>query len=323
MFKKISIVLGALFLMAACTVKQSQQESGMPLLKVSENGRFFQQEDGKPFFWLGDTGWLLFAKLTREDAEKYLEDRKEKGFNVIQVMVLHTVGAKNIYGDSALVNKNVAQPLVTEGNDFSDPEQYDFWDHMDYVIDLAAQKHLYMALVPVWGNNVKDGYVTLEQGAAYAKWIANRYKDRKNIIWLNGGDTFGNDSTTIWNAIGNGLNNTDPNHLITFHPRGRCSSTDWFHNEKWLDFNMVQSGHRRYDQDDTERGYGQDNWRYMADDYKMMPAKPTIDGEPSYEGIPHGLHDVNQPFWNDADVRRYGYWSVFAGAFGYTYGIVQ
>ena len=87
-----------------------------------------------------------------------------------------------------------------------------------------------------------------------------------------------------------------------------------------MDFNMVQSGHRRYDQDDTERAYGQDNWRYMEDDYKMTPAKPTIDGEPSYEGIPQGLHDTNQPFWNDDDVRRYAYWSVFAGAFGYTYG---
>src|SRR5438552_925287 len=58
-------------------------------LKISPNGRYFMTADGQPFFWLGDTGWLLFSKLTRENAIKYLDDRKQKGFNVIQVMVLH------------------------------------------------------------------------------------------------------------------------------------------------------------------------------------------------------------------------------------------
>ena len=45
-----------------------------------------------------------------------------------------------------------------------------------------------------------------------------------------------------------------------------------------------------------------------------------LDGEPSYEDIPQGLHDFNEPRWKDCDVRRYAYWSVFAGAFGRTYG---
>ncbi len=48
--------------------------------------------------------------------------------------------------------------------------------------------------------------------------------------------------------------------------------------------------------------------------------KPTLDGEPSYEGIPQGLHDPAQPYWTDSDIRRYAYWSVFAGGCGFTYG---
>ena len=32
------------------------------------------------------------------------------------------------------------------------------------------------------------------------------------------------------------------------------------------------------------------------------------------------LHDPAQPRWRDCDVRRYGYWSVFAGSCGHTYG---
>jgi hypothetical protein len=85
---------------------------------------------------------------------------------------------------------------------------------------------------------------------------------------------------------------------------------------------MFQSGHRTYAQDTSagELHYGEDNWRYIEADYNRKPAKPTIDGEPSYEGIPHGLHDTLLPVWTAADVRRYGYWSVFAGGAGYTYG---
>ena len=124
----------------------------------------------------------------------------------------------------------------------------------------------------------------------------------------------------MWRAMGRALKEADPVHLITYHPFGRTQSSLWFHNEGWLDFNMFQSGHRRYDQDTESGAKGEDNWRYVAEDYAKAPVKPTLDGEPSYEKIPLGLHDVTQPYWTDADARRYAYWSVFAGAFGHTYG---
>jgi len=294
----------------------------LPQLKVSANKRFFQTADGKPFFWLGDTGWLLFIKCKREDAIKYLDDRKEKGFNVIQVMLVHDVDlGVNAYGDSSLHNKNVADPWITKGSSFSNENEYDFWDHVDYIIDEAATRGIYMALVPVWGGNIK--YVNEEQAKIYATFLANRYKNKSNIIWLNGGDIKGSDGLKQWNIIGNTIRAIDKNHLIGFHPRGRNSSSTWFHNEPWLDFNMFQSGHRSYAQDTSSNEtlhYGEDNWRYANDDYKLKPVKPTFDGEPSYEDIPYGLHRADQPYWQDYEIRRYAYWSVFAGGCGFTYG---
>ena len=59
---------------------------------------------------------------------------------------------------------------------------------------------------------------------------------------------------------------------------------------------MFQSGHKRYDQDTSGLAYGENNWRYVNDDYSRIPVKPTLDGEPSYEGIPLGLHDPGQHF---------------------------
>lgn len=289
-----------------------------PKLEVAANGRYLTS-GGKPFFWLGDTGWLTLRKLNPEETEKYLEDRRVKGFNVIQIMVLHGLNVTNFYGDSALIGKNVATPkLAPNGSG----DHLGYWENLDFVADLAAKKGIYLALVPVWGTNVVSGKVSLKEAVAYAEFLAKRYRDRSNIIWMNGGDIHGNDSIRIWNAIGTTLKKYDPNHLVTFHPFGRTQSSKWFHEASWLDLNMFQSGHRDYRQDTSkvDLQYGEDNWRYLESDYAKKPVKPTLDGEPSYEGIPHGLHDTLQPRWTDDDLRRYAYWSVFAGACGFTYG---
>jgi len=309
---------GIVIMAAACSSPETGGSTGP--LKISENGRYFADQNGEPFFWLGDTGWLLLGKLDREASVRYLEDRHQKGFNVIQVMLLHSLEMTSVYGDSALAGGNVARPRVTGGSSVDVAGEYDYWDHVDFVIDRADEKGIFMALVPVWGSNVRGGRVTREQVREYGLFLAERYGHRKNIIWLNGGDVRGSDSTAVWNTLGTTLKEHCPDQLISFHPFGRTQSSAWFHQEPWLDFNMFQSGHRRYDQDTAGLAYGEDNWRYAATDYRLSPVKPTLDGEPSYEGIPQGLHDPSQPFWTDKDVRRYAYWSVFAGSAGHTYG---
>lgn len=297
------------------------QSKNLPKLKVSKNQHYFTTEDGKPFFWLGDTGWLTFGKLDREGVNKYFQDRKAKGFNVVQVMVLHNINAVNVYGDKALVNEDVSKPITTPGNNFNNKEEYDYWDHVDYVLDVAQKNGIYVGMVPVWGTNVAKGdKVSKEQAIKYAQFLATRYKNRTNIIWMNGGDTHGNEFKDIWNAIGGTLKTNNPNQLVTFHPFGRTDSSDDYHTATWLDFNMFQSGHRRYDQDTLPGSFKEDNYKFVQRDLTLKPTKPTLDGEPSYEGIPHGLHDTLQPLWKASDVRRYGYWSVFAGGAGYTYG---
>jgi len=277
---------------------------------VSPDKHFLQTEKGEPFFWLGDTGWLLLTKLTTPEAARYFANRHDKGFNVIQVMLLHGLTDTDVYGDSALHNRNIATPAEA------------YWRHLDSIVDLAGSKRLYLALVPVWGGVVKKAKPSIEQARAYASFLAHRYKNLPNVIWMNGGDIKGLDYEAVWNTIGTTLKSEDPGHLVTFHPRGRASSSFWFQQQPWLDFNSVQSGHRSYEQDTSrdDPRYGEDNWRYIEADYKRTPTRPVLDAEPSYEQIPHGLHDTSQPRWTADDVRRYAWWSVFAGACGFTYG---
>jgi hypothetical protein len=305
---------------ARSSAPESHPSKKIGKIAVSANGRFFQYKEGRPFFWLGDTAWNLFQRLNREETEVYLENRRMRGFTVIQAVAFHGTGEKNAYGSEALLQNNAGRPKVTPGNDFSKKREYDYWDHIDWVIDLAAKKGLYIGLLPVWGSSVKSKTLNSENVEAYARWLAARYKDRPNLFWVLGGDIRGDIDTDVWNALGCTLKRMDPNHLITYHPFGRTQSSSWFHSESWLDFNMFQSGHRRYDQDDTPGAKGEDNWRYVGEDYAKEPHKPTLDGEPSYENIPQGLHDPKQPYWTDKECRRYAYWSVFAGSAGHTFG---
>ena len=310
--------LGLLALAALLAPAAPAAAREVPPLAVAENGRYLEAE-GEPFFWLGDTAWLLLSRLDREETLHYLDKRQDQGFNVVQVMVLHTPQMTGRSGASALIDGDPGQPRTTPGSDPAVAGEYDYWDHLDWVVDRAAERGIYVAMVPAWGDLANEGALNLDNAASYGRFLAERYGDEPNIVWLNGGDTRGEMRSLVWDRLGSAIKAIAPDQLMTFHPIGRTASSWQYHEAPWLDFNMFQSGHRSY----AQEGQGtraEDNWRYVAEDWAREPVKPTIDGEPSYENIPHGLHEENQPRWQAADARRYAWWAVMAGAFGHTYG---
>ena len=197
---------------------------------------------------------------------------------------------------------------------------------MDYIIDEAARHGIYIGMVCVWGSMVKKGLVSQEQASRYGRFLAERYKRKPNIIWIIGGDIEGDVHSEVWTALATAIKLTDKNHLMTYHPRGRTCSAHWWNKAPWIDFNMFQSGHRRYGQNNGPAPYPipenteEDNWQYVDSAWSYKPLRPVLDGEPSYEDIPQGLHDASQPRWTAREIRRYAYWSVFAGSCGHTYG---
>lgn len=76
-------------------MKQScTQHADSGYIRVSENGRYFLDQNGRPFFWLGDTFWELFRCYTIEEAEAILENRRNKGFSFIQIMFTGVGGGR-------------------------------------------------------------------------------------------------------------------------------------------------------------------------------------------------------------------------------------
>ncbi|MFT3949298.1 MAG: glycoside hydrolase family 140 protein [Agriterribacter sp.] len=294
----------------------AQKDHG--ILTITPNGHYLQYEDGTPFFWLGDTGWELFHRLTKEEITKYLDNRKSKGFNVIQAVILAELDgmhAPNKYGDYPLADNNPDQPN----------EKY--FKLIDTVVEMAAQRGIVMALLPSWGDKVTLKYggngpviFNEENAYRYGKFLGDRYKHANNIVWVLGGDRPPQDDKDDWKpvyaAIAKGLDEGAGKHFLkTFHPGGYVwESSVYLHNQSWMDFNMIQSGHTELDQP---------VWKNILRDRSLKPAKPTLDGEPCYED-----HPINPwPTWNpangyfrDYEVRKQLYRSVFSGGCGVTYG---
>lgn len=286
----------------------------MDELSIGSNGKYFMEGD-KPFFWLGDTAWLMLQKLDEEEIRNYFRNRMELGYNVIQTVLIHIFPKDGLAENLKPGVKNVMEP--------------EYWAFCDRIFTMAEEMGIRLGVLPAWGSLVSGEVLTMDNICQYAEFLGRRFQKYSNLIWILGGDVRGDVHPEVFIREAEILKRYNPERLMTFHPFGRTASSLWFHQEPWMDFNLFQSGHRRYDQeqlgewDDNaarETFFGEDNWRYVYRDHSHSLLKPTLDGEPSYEGIPQGLHNPRNPFWEEWDVRRYAYWSVFAGAAGHSYG---
>jgi Protein of unknown function (DUF4038)/Putative collagen-binding domain of a collagenase len=288
-----------------------------PQLKVSENKRFIVKADGSPFFWLGDTAWELFHRLNREEAVLYLKNRRDKKFTVIQAVVLAEmdgVRVPNAYGDLPLIDEDPNKPNEA------------YFQHVDYIIKQAEELGLHIALLPTWGDKVfKDRWgmgpeiFNPANASIYGKWLGNRYKESKNIIWVIGGDRNPRNESeiNIWRSMAKGIESGvggSDKALMTFHPQPNsledAGSSKWFHNDDWLDFNMFQTGHCREN----------NIWDRIQIAYNKPNTKPVLDGETLYEDHPVCFNAKDLGYSSAYDIRKHAYIDVFAGAFGHTYG---
>jgi len=186
------------------------------------------------------------------------------------------------------------------------------------MISKAEEHGMYVALLPTWHSAVRyETFKVPNDARIFGEWIARRYRDRPNIIWVPGGDTpvdasrvpegmTVEEEVAMWNALGSAIDSVDSNHLITFHPLITIPSVQ-LGNPSWLDFNMLQSG----------RGTTSHSVQHL--ELALKESLAVVDGESLYEGLaygPRGEIDRRTAF----QMRTDAYSQLFAGAFGNTYG---
>ncbi len=335
------VVAAALF----CPPAGAQQAVELPPLEVSADGHSLVTRGGEPFFWLGDTAWSIFDQSVKEDRpdqpsiDLYFGTRAEQGFTVIQSHLLTNlvrgpIEQANAHGHEPFTDGDFTRPRILPG-----PEN-DYWDYADHLIQRAKDFGLYLALVAAWSNSLATDEHPMaadpEVAYGYGYFLGSRYRRHTHLIWVLGGDTFGAPGKrkilsaarqTMTRALAegiadgvNGVRNFDgaadySSTLMSYHPPGGgVSSSLFFHDEEWLDFNMIQ----------TTSSLTFYNFDTVLADYSKTPPKPVLDCEVAYENsLPLNARDQNRypgKRVSPWDVRRAAYWNVFSGGFGHTYG---
>ena len=156
--------------------------------RVSDEGTYFIDQAGEPWFGRGDTAWSLIGQLGPEDVDRYLDDRAARGFNLVLTNVL-----EHYFSDNAPNNYHDDPPFTGEA--FSSAPNEAYWRHVDYVVEAARLRGITLLLCPAYlGFDADEGWseevaaATDDDLAAFGAFLGDRYGEFPNIMWLIGHD---------------------------------------------------------------------------------------------------------------------------------------
>ena len=281
-------------------------------LRVAADRRHFEHADGTPFFWLGDTWWMgLCHRLHFPDEFKQLTaDRKEKGFNVIQIVA-------GLYPDMFPFDPRGANEAGFPWEPDYARIRPEYFDAADMRLRLLMEEGITICLVGAWGYflpmmgetkiNAHWRYLIARYAAWPVVWCA---AGEANLPWYLAKNFPSDDRTMVpaWSSVMRQIRAIDPFHrLLTIHPTAinRYNARHVTDDAALLDFDFLQTPH-------GQRGAVPVTVRAMRDSFTATPRLPVIDGEAAYEM----LGDKLPTEWT-----RAMFWLCLTnGAAGHTYG---
>jgi hypothetical protein len=208
-------------------------------LAIASGKRYLEDASGRPFLIHGDTAWSLIAQLIREDVDRYLDDRRMRGFNAILVnLIEHRFSTRppfNAYGE----------PPFRAAGDYTTPND-NYFLHVDWVLRRAGEKGFLVLLAPSYigaggGNEgwyeamVANGPAQLRE---YGRYLGQRYRDFTNILWVHGGD-YNPPNKELVGAIAEGIREFHRSALHTAHCGSGTAAVEYWLGEPWLTVNSV------------------------------------------------------------------------------------
>lgn len=281
---------------SACGVDRAGGRNETFPLRVEDGRRYLVDASGRPFLVTGDTAWSLIAQLRTEDVDRYLDDRKTRGFNAVLVSLLESTYASkapaNIYGE---------RPFL-RARDFSTPNEA-YFAHADKVIRKAADRDLLLFLTPAYFGYSNDGWydalaangpAKLEQ---YGRYLGQRYGACANIVWVIGGDRTPPD-TRLGDAIARGITSAAATSMFTAHADGEASVPAIWGKSAWLGFNTLFTY--------------KEVWPRAVELYKASP-RPFVLIESAYENDGFNTQTPTR-------IRTQAYHALLGGAAGQFFG---
>lgn len=253
---------------------------------VSEDGRHFTDGQGNPKFWCGDTQWELCRSYALPDAEAILENRHRLGFNFLQVMLCGVDPEENVEGHRPWRNDDPLYP-----NDA-------YFRHADKVIEASGRLPGMTLVLGVQHTARMKGKVNFANARAWARWVAERYRDAPNIVWAMYPRAREED-VPLTCEIAEGLREGDSEpRLITVHPDpSPASSGPSWGQKEWLGFHSIQTFSRVHLIQPMVNA-----------DRERRPTKPVVMAEGAYEAGPEYGFEIT-PLW----IRRQACYSYLSG----------
>lgn len=274
-------------------------------LTVQPGKRYLVDAGGKPFLVNGDTAWSLIAQLTRHEVERYLEDRRARGFNTILVSLIENHYSANppanAYGQRPFHDQQFFSLLpFWRVADYTAPDE-SYFAYADWVLRRAAEKGLLVLLAPSYTGCCSDGWydVMVANGPdrlhQYGEYLGRRYSSYTNIVWVHAGDS-NPPRKDLVRAIAEGIRKHDPRALHTAHG-GQSAAIDYWHGEPWLQVNTVYT-------------YGP-VYTAVLEQYTRPEILPFFLIESAYE---------NEHEATEQRLRTQAYHAVLSGAAGQVFG---
>ncbi len=274
-------------------------------LKVSDNKRYLVDQQGKPFFVMGDTPWFL-QKLPIEDVRRVMDDRQAKGFNTLFLEFLDDsrIPSRDAHGNVSFnPEKDITKPVEA------------YWRYADEVMEEAERRGFFVIMSELWygaGKGLWMHHVKPDNAKVYGEFIGKRYARFKNLMWMHAGDRNPDQNLAeCTRVLAREITAAAPHHLHTVHNAHEFASSAFHHGDPWLDVNLAYT-------------YGAAYLQVLPEHQRTDPVRPVILGETGYEDEPNAIHllpDAKKgDFWTPYRIRRNAWWAGLSGASGYCAG---
>jgi hypothetical protein len=276
-----------------------------PQLRLSKNRRYLIDDNGKPFFLLGDTPWFLQYHQI-DDVKWILEDRLQKGFNTLFLELLDDsrMPSKDGYGNVAFApEKDITKPVEA------------YWKYAEQVLDEVTKRGFYVILSELWygfGKGLWMHHVTPENARVYGAFIGKRFARFRNVTWMHAGDRNPDKRLAeCTRTLAKQIQAAAPHQLHTVHNQPEFASAAFHHEDPWLDINLCYT-------------YGAAHRHVLPEYQRKNPVHPIILGETGYEDEPNDIERLPDAkkgeLWTPYRIRRNVWWAITSGAVGYCAG---
>ncbi len=283
-------------------VVRSHGQSFSYPLSVAPGGRHLVDQRGAPFLVKGETAWLALVNLTEAEQERYLADRSAKGFNLIELMLTN-----HDYTSSPTPPANRAgeRPFKKPG-DFSTPDDA-YFDRAAAFVDRAAAHGIVVLLAPNylgfdggregWWQELTAPVNTRAVCSGFGRYLGARFKQKRNLLWLAGGDFAPPTGSEGEGEILDGI-------------RAAGASQPWTGHWNFEHQGGISTDEARFPDAMALNGVYQyaDTYRYAGRAYDVLPARPVFLLESTYE------HE--HPAANTQPFRKAWWWTMLSGASG-------